>query len=610
MSGLAGFMNRKAGRAQNSCPLTNDLDAMGKKIAHRGKAQQGVYRSSCCQLLQCSTVHSDREEEQQPIVRVSRGVEGVLVLDGQIWNRRELRSELASKGIHLVGTSDAELLLTGLMEFGTDYLKRVNGVFAFAWWQSGEGTLCLGRDRLGVKPLFYSVTEERIVFASEIKGVLAHSAVRAQIGETALRELLAIGPARIPGHGIFEGIREVRNGCVLTVTEESVRETAYWHLENRPHRESYAAAVLRVRDLLEDSILRELDGDHPTAFLSGGLDSSIVTAVCARQLQAEGKTLDTYSFEFEGSRKYFQSNAFQPSLDSPFAELMVKDCQTSHKVLTCMNSDLIRSLDAALEMRDVPGMADIDASLVYFFGQVSGRADVVLTGEGADEIFGGYPWYHRAAQTAEGFPWSQDLAARTVLLRDDAVQRLDLEEASLQAYRDSVAEMPDAEETQKEYYKKLMWLTLSWFGATLIDRTDRAAMYSGVDARMPFLDYRLVEYLWNTPWEQKAKDGEPKALLRDAVKGRLPEAVRVRKKSPYPKTYHPEYQRALGELLRKELAENDYLAKLLDPAKLEKFLAAPENVSRPWFGQLMAGPQMLAYWLQVGRWLKKYGAEI
>ena len=622
MSGLAGFVEFQAescsteeNRTQRSVQMQRDkgiLYEMGQKLQHRGRGQQGMYQSCGCNLMQCSAIATDKEEERQPLVRIFQGEEGVLALDGILWNAKELRLELNCHGIHLVGESDAELLLAGLMKYGIHYLKKVNGMFAFAWWQRRTGTLCLGRDHVGIRPLFYAVRGTKLVFASEMKALFAHPDVPPVINEQVMGQILAIGPAKIPGKGVFEGIEEVGAGSVLLADETGIRQQTYWQLENKPHTESYAQTVLHVRELLEDAIKRQFfsrqgAGLHPAAFLSGGLDSSIVTAVCAKWMAEQGEQLDTYGFEFEGSREFFQSNAFQPSLDSPFAEIVVRECHTNHRILTCGNETLVNALWAAMRARDLPGMADVDASLVYFCSQV--KADLVLTGEGADEIFGGYPWYHREIQSGIGFPWTPDLQQRKGLLRDDVVERLDLDSFARQAYEDSIGAMPvwNGETEGERRHKQLMWLTLKWFGATLIDRTDRAAASSGLDARMPFLDYRLVEYLWNVPWEQKAPDGEAKGLLRAAVKGWLPEEVRIRKKSPYPKTYHPEYQQMLGRMLCEELKQPDApLLQWLDPKKVEAFLQSPANVSKPWFGQLMAGPQLLAYWLQIGWWLKQY----
>ena len=635
MSGLAGFMElngetqyqlqdaeRLAGDREERMGLTqlrkNILQQMGKRLAHRGSTEQGIYQSAGCCLVQVSEQIQEREENRQPMVRVSLGEEGVLALDGVLFNAKELRLELTCRGCHLVGNSDAEILLTGLMEFGPEYIQKVNGTFAFAWWQRREGRLWLCRDRLGIKPLFYMTAGEKMIFASEIKGLSAHPDAILKMNKWSMQQVFGIGPARIPGSGVFEGIKEVLPGSFVIADEEGIRTKSYWQLECRFHTDSYPQTVLRVRELLEDAILRQMrvlenGKSGVTAFLSGGLDSSIVTAVSAAALQKEGKRLDTYAFEFEGSREFFQSNSFQPSLDSPFADLVVRDSKTSHRILTCMNSDLMDNLYPAMEARDLPGMADVDASLLYFCRVVSQDASLVLTGEGADEVFGGYPWFHRPELQAEDqFPWSQNPANRSMLLKDEIIESLELEEVSRQAHRDSLMEMPVADGESKEQRKcrQISWLTLKWFGATLIERTDRMAMASGVDTRLPFLDYRLVEYLWNVPWEFKAMNGEPKRLLRDAVKGWIPETVRSRKKSPYPKTYHPVYQKVLGDLLCSRLSdENAPIRQFVDREKVVRFLQAPENVSHPWYGQLMAGPQMLAYLLQVDRWLEQYTVQ-
>lgn len=631
MSGLAGFAELKPEKAyqlQEAEELAEKreerrkqirlrkeiLQQMGRRLAHRGRAEQGIYQSAGCGLVQVSEAVRE-EEARQPMVRISHGEEDVLALDGVLFNARELRLELECRGCHLVGDSDAELLLAGLMEFGPGYIKKVNGVFAFAWWQRRTGRLWLCRDRLGVKPLFYMQAGGQLIFASELKGLEGHPEGMLKINHCALQQVLGIGPARMTESGVYEGVKAVLPGSWLTADEGGIRKEAYWQLESRNHTDNYVQTVLRVRDLLEDAILRQMrrtDTGEKTraAFLSGGLDSSIVTAVAAGNLRKKGEVLDTYAFEFEGSREYFRSNAFQPSLDSPFADLVVRELGTKHQILTCMNEDLIENLYKAMEARDLPGMADVDASLLYFCEKAGENTALVLTGEGADEIFGGYPWFRRKeALSYQLFPWSGNPETRRMLLRDEAVKKLNLEEVARQACRDSLVEMPvlEGESREQERHRQLTWLTLKWFGAALIDRMDRMAMASGLDARMPFLDYRLVEYLWNVPWDLKAYGGETKQLLRDAAKGWIPEAVRIRKKSPYPKTYHPEYQQKLGAMLCRRLEDkNAKIGELVDREKVIRFLKSPVNVNHPWYGQLMAGPQLLAYLLQVDFWLERH----
>ena len=632
MSGLAGFAELKpikeyqlqetgepVQEREERRELTRQrkeiLQQMGKRLMHRGRAEQGIYQSVGCGLVQVSEAVQEKEETKQPMVRVSHGEEAALALDGVLFNARELRLELECRGCHLVGDSDAELLLAGLMEFDPEYIKKVNGVFAFAWWQRRAGRLWLCRDRLGVKPLFYMEAGGQLIFASELKGLQGHPEGLLKINSWSLQQILGIGPARIPESGVYEGVKSVLPGSFLVAEEGALRRENYWKLESRKHTDNYAQTVLRVRELLEDAILRQMrvQGKSKASlatFLSGGLDSSIVTAVCADALKKKGDTLDTYAFEFEGSREFFRSNAFQPSLDSPFADMVVKESKTRHRILTCMNEELMENLYPAMEARDLPGMADVDASLLYFCRVAGENTSLVLTGEGADEIFGGYPWYNRPeAFPDEGFPWSGNVENRRLLLREDAARKLELEEVARQACHDSLMEMPVLAGESKEQirHRRFTWLTLNWFGATLIERMDRMAMASGLDARMPFLDYRLVEYLWNVPWELKSFGGEPKQLLRDAAKGWIPEAVRTRKKSPYPKTYHPQYQQKLGSLLLARLEDqNARISELVDREKVIRFLKSPENVSHPWYGQLMAGPQMLAYLLQADRWLEEH----
>jgi asparagine synthase (glutamine-hydrolysing) len=349
-------------------------------------------------------------------------------------------------------------------------------------------------------------------------------------------------------------------------------------------------------------------------FLSGGLDSSLVTAICAKELGKLGKQIETYSFDFVDNAKHFKSNSFQPSQDRPYADIMVKHVGSKHTYLDCDNLDLADNLYNAVDARDLPNMADVESSLLYFCKKVSAKTKVALTGECADEIFGGYPWFHNPEIMAlDTFPWSKNMDTRKLLLSDDLLSSVDFDGYVQSAYEKSIAETPRlaGEGKTEARRREIAYLNIKWFMVTLLDRMDRCSMYSGLEARVPFADHRIVEYIWNVPWDMKCPNGVVKGLLRDAGKGLIPDEILYRRKSPYPKTYHPDYEKLLGNRLLDILSDsNAPIRPLIDEKKVKLFLSSPSDYGKPWYGQLMAGPQLIAYLLQVNYWLEKYKIEL
>ena len=538
-------------------------------------------------------------------------------LDGaeKIAVEREGRSHTLLFDGELYNT-DSRSLLAGLMEEGERFLEKCNGVFAFAYWDGR--TLLLARDRLGVKPLYYALEDGRLYFASTLK-TLFTLGVQPKIDQNSLREIFALGPAHTPGSGVFSGVKEVLPAQCLRFDGDGLHASTYWRLRSLPHTDGHDETVGKVAELVRDSVECQTNADAPVcALLSGGLDSSLVSAISAKKLAAQGKQLTTFSFDFAGNDAYFRenANAFQPSRDAPFAREMAEYLHAEHIELTCGSAALADLLEPAMLARDLPGMADVDASLLYFCGLVGNEYKVALTGEVADEVFMGYPWFRSEAVFARReFPWS-DMDARRTFLRDDVLDELDLEAYAQAAYETAAAETPYFDDDDKasplESFetaerRKIAWLNLCWFGQTLLDRMDRCARAASLTARVPFADYRLLEYVWNIPWALQNKDGCVKYVLRMAGRGWLPDAVLWRRKSPFPKTYNPEYTQIIAQRMRDLLASpNEPIHALIDKKKAEAFLREAEY-NKPWYGQLMAGPQRIAYFLQVNAWLKRYG---
>lgn len=541
--------------------------------------------------------------------------EDKLVFDGGIYNFEELKRELTGRGIPIVKGDVPELCLKGYREYGEDFFKKINGTFALALWDGKERKAILCRDKIGVKPLYYTLFKNKIFFGSTIQDVLENSGIEAVVTTEGLCEIFALGPAKSRTADIFQGISEVLPAQYVVFKKEKLQKHIYWKLESFAHQDAFPETVEKTAWLIQDAVKRQMQAGTPVCtFLSGGIDSSLVTAICAKELKKQGQQLDTFSFDFEGNRKYFKANAFQPSQDRPWVEKMVQYADTKHRYLECDNDDLVAYLYKAVDAADLPCMADVEGSMLYFCEQTAKERKVVLTGEGADEIFGGYPWFYKEESFAmRAFPWSFDMKPRQTLLADTWIERLPMEEYAREAYEKTIEDTPALEgETGREKRRReISYLNLKWFMATLLDRMDRTSRACGLDARVPFADERIVQYLWNVPWDMKYRNHTVKGLLRFAGEGLLPKDVLWRKKSPYPKTYNPFYEKLLGEELKGVLARQDAPVKqFLDEKKVKRFLSSPSDYGKPWYGQLMAGPQMLAYMLQVNYWLEKYKIKI
>lgn len=611
MCGIAGFCDFKK-NYETKRPYWEDiLHQMHKSLAHRGSDQSGIYLDQNTGFSHARLSIRDINGGNQPMIRCAHGQQYAIVYNGEIYNTDELIPDLEKAGYLFETTSDTEVILYAFIHYGPDFVSRLNGIFSFAIWDPAKKALYLYRDRVGVKPLFYTVKKDLLVFGSEPKALFCHPDIHPELTMEGLREVLAIGPARTMGNGIFKDIREVLPGHFMIFSEDKFTDFTYWDLTSTEHTDDYRTTVEKVSFLLRDAVTRQMVSDVPVCtFLSGGIDSSIVTAIAARYMREHGEILNTFSFDFKGNDQYFQSNAFQPERDLPYVNIMLESCRTNHTYLECDEVLLADALYTAVDAKDMPGMTDVDASLLYFCSLVKQHNKVALTGECADEIFGGYPWFYRKElMDRDGFPWSADISARTVFLKDDIVNALELADYSHEQYLTSLHHAPllAGENEEQKKRRGIAYLNIKWFMQTLLDRMDRTSMYSGLEARVPFADHRIIEYVFNVPWEMKYQNGVEKALLRDAASDLLPDALLHRKKSPYPKTYHPGYEKLLVERLTMIVNDpNAPIAPLIDRQKALHFMASHKELGKPWFGQLMAGPQLMAYFIQLNYWMEKY----
>ena len=581
-------------------------------MIRRGPDDKGICKEGNCTLFHARLAVIDPAGGRQPMSTTQNKEEFWIVYNGELYNTEEIRKELLKLGHCFLGHSDTEVVLHSYAQWGENCVKKLNGIFAFAVWEARQQRLFLARDRIGVKPLFYKAHNGGLVFASEIKTILSFPGVKAELDEQGAAEILLLGPGRTPGCGVFRGIQEMEPGCCGYYERGSLNIRRYWKLQDREHTDTFEQTAERVRELVTDAICAQMVSDVPIgAFLSGGLDSSLICAVCAGEMAKRGMQLDTFSVDYADNEKYFKPSKFQPNSDRYFIEQMQKTLNSNHHWSVLTPQELVDAIEDATCARDLPGMADVDFSLLVFCRQIRQHVTVALSGECADEIFGGYPWYRDPGVRAVNcFPWAQNTSQRLSLMRPGVLRKNGgdyIRERYLQTIKES--DILPGNSPQERRMKEMMNLNFRWFMQTLLDRKDRMSMYSGLEVRVPFCDYRIAEYLYAVPWGFKDYMGREKGLLRKAMEGILPEEVLYRKKSPYPKTFDPEYLRLVSEKLRKLLDEGTSpLLQLVRREGLEELLTG--EYAWPWYGQLMNVPQTIAYMLQIDHWLRAYQVDI
>lgn len=590
---------------------------MNRTLASRGPDAEGTWFSPHAAFGHQRLIVIDPEGGMQPMVKTVEGRKYVITYNGEIYNMDELRLKLLSLGHSLSTRSDTELILDAYIEWGEDCPKYLNGIFAFAIWDDQRQTCFMARDRIGVKPLFYTKNRDSLLFGSELKSLLAHPFVEPVLDDQGLAELLVMGPARTPGCGIFRNIYELRPGHFMRYDRNGIKTCAYWELTSCYHEDDLETTAQQVRELFQDAVKRQLVSDVPIGtMLSGGLDSSAISACAAQVFQEENRgTLHTFSVDYIDNDKYFHVNEFQPNSDAPWAELMADRIGSEHHTVLLDNFELFASLIAAMEARDLPGMADVDASLFLFSREIKKEMTVVLSGECADEVFGGYPWFHREEMVnADTFPWARLVGKRIPFISPEIkaqIRPLEYVEAS---YQEALSEVPRLSEdnTEEARMREMFYLNLTRWMPTLLDRKDRMSMAFGLEVRVPFCDHHLVEYVWNIPWTIKKYGSREKGLLRYALRDVLPREIVERKKSPYPKTHHPDYLRLMKKQIRQLLdTPSAPLFQVLDRREVENFMNQDlTQLHLPWFGQLMNVPALLAYWWQLNEWMKRYKVVI
>jgi asparagine synthase (glutamine-hydrolysing) len=539
------------------------VDAMTETMACRGPDDSGTWVRRQVALGHRRLAIIDLPGGRQPM-----SVPGLatMVYSGEAYNFTELRAELSALGHRFETDSDTEVVLHGYLQWGESVVDHLNGMYAFAIWDERDEKLVMIRDRMGIKPFYYYPTPDGVLFGSEPKAILANPLARKVVDTDGLRELMSM--TKTPGWSLWKGMHEVGPGTIVTVDRSGIRTRTYWKLDAVAHTDDQETTVAKVRELMTDIVNRQLIADVPRCvLLSGGLDSSAVTGLAAARLAEEGERLRTFSVDFFGQEENFHPDELRDTADSPFIRDVANLVGSEHKDVVLNPAELsdpeIRR--AVLTARDIPaGLGDMDTSLYLLFKAIRAESTVALSGESADEVFGGYRWFHDEAAVNSGtFPWiafrSGLTSDRTSLLRGDVQKLLNLPGYIADQYASAVAAVDhlDGESETDAKMRTICHLHLTRFVRMLLDRKDRASMAVGLEVRVPFCDHRLVEYVYNTPWALKTFDGREKSLLRHATEHVLPASVRDRVKSPYPSTQDPGYAAALQQQSKEVLAERD-----------------------------------------------------
>lgn len=604
MCGIAGILSSSIDLREER-PL---IENMSNTLKLRGPDGKGEYITATAALIHRRLAVIDVEKGAQPM----RFGKYIIAYNGELYNTDEVRNMLISSGYQFDTHCDTEVVLKAYDKWGSESVKKLNGIFAYAVYDELEKKLFIARDRIGVKPLYYSKKKNIFAFASRINTLLCVPDIKPVVDEKGLNEIFMLGPAKTIGTGIFKDIDELPPAHYMTVSDGEMKISQYWSLKAQQNTETRQECIEHTHNLVKDSIERQLVSDVPLAtFLSGGLDSSIISKVASDYYKRNNDTLNTYSVDYVDNDIFFKKSLFQPNKDSDYIDLISDYIGSNHHNVVLDNADVAAALGDAAIARGVPAFADVDSSLLLFCREVKKNFTVCLSGECADEIFGGYPWYHRKEILFEDtFPWSRSTAARRSILRQGFLPKG--EEYLQNAYNETVKKTSylDSDSALEKRMREMFVLNLNWFMQTLLYRKDVMSMESSLEVRVPFCDYRLVEYAYNMPWEYKALDGREKGILRKAFENELPEEIAWRKKSPYPKTHNPVYFEAVSKLAREAIKDkNCVLGEFINPKAVENLIENPDLLTEPWYGQLMAAPQVLAYIYQIYVWIKNNNVE-
>lgn len=535
-----------------------------------------------------------------------------IVYNGELYNTEELRNELKNYGYTFDTECDTEVVLKAYDKWKEKSAQKFNGIYAYAILDNDSRDLFVCRDRIGVKPLYYSHKDGTFAFSSKMESLLYVDGVEPVCDRQGLNEIFMLGPAKTIGKTVFRDIMELPPASYMIYKKGKIEIKEYWRLEAQEFTDSQQQAQEHTHFLVTDAIRRQLVSDVPVCtFLSGGLDSSIISRVASDYFRDRGQILSTYSVDYDDNDKYFKASSFQPNKDSDYINLISDYIGSEHTNVMLNNIDVADALIDSAIARGCPGFTDVDSSLLLFCKEVKKRFTVCLSGECADEVFGGYPWYHRQdVLFEETFPWSRTTDVRKSILKNGFLP--EGEDYAHSAYLDTVKKTDylDTDSPLERRMREMFVLNMDWFMQTLLVRKDVMSMESSLEVRVPFCDYRIVEYAYNMPWSIKSLGGREKGILRKAFENELPDIITRRKKSPYPKTFNPIYTEQVNKMMNAVLSDKSCpLFDMLDITAVRALMENPDSLGEPWYGQLMRGVQVLAYIVQIYVWIKKYNIE-
>lgn len=607
MCGIAGWTDW----TQDLRPQRQVIENMTRTLALRGPDAEGVWTAPHALLGHRRLSIIDLAHGAQPMVDALGEV--ALTYSGEVYNFQALREELRGLGQVFSTQSDTEVVLRAYLQWGELAFARLTGIFAFALWDTRDESLWLVRDRFGVKPLYYFPTASGVLFGSEPKAILAHPEVRPVLDASGVAELFALSTAPTPGHGIYQGFYQLKPGHALRFDAKGLRDLVYWELKAGVHTDNPSETARHVATLLRQVVEEQLVADVPLgSLLSGGLDSSAISAYASQARQRHGQSLPTFSVDFTLGGEGFAPTPWQSSWDEPFAQLASAALGTPHTTLAVAPEQVLEQEEAVLRARDFPGWGELDSSLYLLFQQVRQHTTVALSGESADEVFGGYPFFHdQQALDYAGFPWLANKSGLWELLRPEVAARVAPQDYVARRYQEALDEVPrlPGESPQERRQREVTYLALTRWLPAMLDRKDRISMAVGLEVRVPFCDHRLVEYVWNVPWSTKSVAGEGKTLLRNAVHSELPEAIVQRKKSGFPANPDPRYLALLRSQARQLLIDGGSpVFELLDARRIGELIELGQPLPSP---RASSSPTAgLAYLLSLDRWLRLYQVDI
>lgn len=604
MCGIAGMLGK-------DIDFRNEREMiwkMSESLKMRGPDERGEYITRNAALIHRRLSIIAPSAGSQPM----RFGKYIIVYNGEIYNTEELRRELRFHGYIFDSSCDTEVVLKSYHMWGKACAERLNGIFAFAIYNIESEDLFMCRDRIGVKPLFYSHKNGIFAFASRTDTLLCVKGIEPVCDENGLNEIFMLGPAKTMGKTVFKDIFELKPAEYLYYKDGKITKDFYWKLKAEEFCDNEVQAQEHTHYLVSDSIRRQLVSDVSVCtFLSGGLDSSIISKVASDYMTERGEILDTFSVDYRDNDKYFEPSLFQPNKDSDYINMISDYIDSDHHNIILNNTTVADALIDSTMARGCPGFTDIDSSLLLFCREVVKKHKVALSGECADEIFGGYPWYHRKEILFEEvFPWSRSTRVRHSVLANGFLKHGD--EYARNAYLQTIkrADFLDSDSRREKRMREMFVLNMDWFMQTLLCRKDAMSMQSSLEVRVPFCDYRIVEYAYNMPWSIKSFGGREKGILRKAFENELPDVITWRKKSPYPKTFNPDYVKAVCDMVSEVMKDKSCpLYEMINKQTIDDLIQNPNSLSEPWYGQLMRGPQVLAYIVQIYAWIRKYNVE-